>query len=194
MATNFTDVITNNQVELSFTPPQNYFLTCERLPKTVFTVQEFQIPTLSGGEAPMANSLNPARVFIPGDGIDYGTIDITIIIDKNFKAYREFLLWMKAINVPDDTSQFTEYAKDLVTRRGPEFSKTMAHVQLFGTDAGNRPIASWKFNNAFPISLSGPNYSSSQLDVEPLTCTMTFRYMYFEHETYTNGQANKDAI
>ena len=75
MATNFTDVITNNQVELSFTPPQNYFLTCERLPKTVFTVQEFQIPTLSGGEAPMANSLNPARVFIPGDGIDYGTID-----------------------------------------------------------------------------------------------------------------------
>ena len=69
MATNFTDVITNRQVELSFTPPQNYFLTCERLPKVVFTVQSFTIPTINGGESVLPNSLNPTRMYVPGDGI-----------------------------------------------------------------------------------------------------------------------------
>ena len=193
MATNFTDVITNRQVELSFTPPQNYFLTCERLSKVVFTVQSFTIPTINGGESVLPNSLNPTRMYVPGDGIDYGSLDATVVIDKNFTAYREFLLWMKAINVPESSDQFTEYSKR-IRGSGPEFSKTMTNIELFGTDAGNRPIVAWKFKNAFPISLEGPQYNSSSIDVEPLTCTMTFRYMYFEHETYTDGKANNDSI
>ena len=193
MASNYTDVITKNQIELSFTPPQNYFLTCERLPKIVFTVQEFTIPTLSGGEAVMPNMMNPSRSYIPGDGIDYGTLDLTYLIDKAFAGYRELLLWMKGINAPDDTAQSATY-KDLIKTSAPDFAKTMSHIELFGTDAGNRPIVSWKFKNAFPISLGGPNYNAASLDIEPLIGSIAFRYMYFECETFTNGIANNNSI
>ena len=193
MANTFSDVVVNNQVDLNFTPPQNFFLTAERLPKLVFTIQDFSIPTLVGGEANLPNSLNPGRVYIPGDGLDYGTLEVNYVIDKEFKTYREILKWIKGITAPESGDQSKDY-QETIARRQPAFSKFFSNIELFGTDAGNRPLISWKFRDAFPIGIGGPSYDSKSQDVDPLIGNVSFRYMYFECETYTNGKANNDKI
>jgi len=193
MAKLFSEVVSNNQVELNFTPPQNFFLTAERMPKLVFTIQEFTIPTIVAGETNLPNSLNPNRAFIPGDGIDYGTLEISFLIDKEFKTYREITSWLKGITAPETGDQATNY-QNSITRLQPSFSKFFSNIELFGTDAGNRPLVSWKFKDAFPIGLGGPNYDAKSMDVEPLVGTVSFRYLYFECETFTNGRSNNDKI
>lgn len=193
MANTYSQVVTNNQVDLNFTPPQNFFLTAERLPKLVFTIQDFTIPSIVAGETNLPVSLNPNRAFIPGDGIDYGTLEISYLIDKQFKTYREILKWMKGITAPESGTQSSDY-QDSITRQQPPFAKGMSNIELFGTDAGNRPVISWKFRDAFPIQIGGPTYDSKVLDVEPLTGNVSFRYLYFECETFTEGRANNDKI
>ena len=189
----FSDVVSNNQVDLNFTPPQNFFLTAERLPKLVFTITEFTIPTLVAGESNLPISQNPGRVYIPGDGLDYGTLEINYIIDKEFKTYREIIKWIKGITAPETGDQSKNY-QESIPRRQPAFAKSFSNIELFGTDAGNRPLISWKFKDAFPIGIGGPSYDSKTQDVEPLIGTVSFRYMYFECETFTNGQSNNDKI
>jgi len=193
MANTYSEVAINNQVELNFTPPQNFFLTAERLPKLVFTIQDFTIPTLVAGESILPNSLNPGRVYIPGDGLDYGTLEINYVIDKEFKTYREIIRWIKGITAPETGDQATNY-QNSIPRRQPAHAKFFSNIELFGTDAGNKALISWKFKDAFPIGVGGPTYDSKTLDVEPLVGSVSFRYMYFECETYTNGQANNDKI
>ena len=193
MANTYSQVANNNQVDLNFTPPQNFFMTAERLPKLVFTIQDFQIPSLVAGEANLPLSLNPNRAFIPGDGIDYGTLEVTYLIDKQFKTYRETLNWMKGITAPESGTQSKNYTNS-ISRQQPAFAKGMSNIELFGTDAGNRPVVSWKFRDAFPIQIGGPNFDSKTQDVEPLVGSISFRYLYFEIETFTDGQANNDRI
>ena len=192
MANTYSDV-TGGQLELSWAPPQNFFIAIERLPGLQFTVQQVNVPPVSGGEAPMPTRFNSGRAFIPGDTVDYAQLDATFLIDKNFKTYQAILKWVKGINNPEGGTQFDDFIDDQ-TSLGPKFGKTMSNITLFGTDASNQPVAEWKFFNAFPISIDGPQFDSTRLDMEYMTASASFRYMYLEFTTYTNGAKNNDTI
>ena len=195
MALNYSDVI-NKQVELSFTPPQNFFLAVDKLPSIMYTCQQINVPTISGGEAVLSNRLNPTRTYIPGDGLDYSQMDVVFLLDKKFVGYRAVLEWLKGINMPESTEQYVDWTsgKNNPGRNDPKFSKTMSNMTLFGTSADNKPIMQWNIYNAFPISLDGPQYDATNADIEYLTAAVSFRYSYFTHQTYTNGKLNIDPI
>lgn len=186
MAINFTDVA-NRQVELSYTPPQNFVMVIEKLPQVVFTCQQIQIPTISAGEALLSNRYNPSKTYIPGDGIDYSNVDVTFLIDKEFKGYRSILQWMKQNGAPESPSQHGDVY-------GNDFNKTMSNITIIGTNAANEPIIQWNFHDCFPVSLDGVQYDSTQPDIMYLTCSVSFRCHYFTHQTYTSGQLNPDLI
>jgi len=187
----FNDVI-NKQVELSFTPAQNFFMSIDNLPAVQFTVQQIQIPPVNGGEAAVSNRMNPGKSYVPGESLDYSTLDVTFLLDKEFKAYRSILAWIKGINSADDTSQIQGWTGDL--NGNMDYSKTMSNITVFGADAGMNPLYHWDFKGAFPVSLDGPQFDSTQPDIEYISATVSFRYSYFEHQTYTAGVANDDII
>ena len=114
------------------------------------------------------------------------------------KGYRQILEWMKGMIAPESYDQFAEYTKKNVTERPdarePGFLNTMSNISLFAADADLKPLAEWKFFDAFPISLDGPQYDAARQDVEYLTSTSSFKFLYFEHSTYTNGAKNNDKI
>ena len=74
--------VTAQQTELSFAPPQNFFLAVERLPRLQFTVQQVNVPPISGGEAAIPTRFNSGRAFMPGDTVDYAQLDVTFLIDN----------------------------------------------------------------------------------------------------------------
>jgi hypothetical protein len=185
----YTDVI-NRQVELSYVPPQNFYMVVDLLPTVTFNAQQIQIPTISGGEALLSNRFNPSKAFIPGDGIDFGNLDVTFLIDKEFRTYLSILQWMKGTYAPETTQQFKEYTESRDNISGTKFSKTMSNITVVATDAGNQPLIHWNFYNCFPVSLDGPQFDSTQPDINYLTSTVSFRHHYFTCQTYTNGQLN----
>mgnify|MGYP001230159829 FL=1 len=196
MALNFDDMIAR-QTELSFAAPQHFFITIEKLPDIVYTVQQANVPVISAGEAILSNPFNQTRS-VPGDTLDYSQLDVTFLVDKEMKGYRQILKWMKGMINPESFDQFNEYVKENVTSRPdarePGFLNTMSNMSLFAADADLKPLAEWKFIDAFPISLDGPQYDSTNPQVDYLTATSSFKFMYFEHATYKNGAKNNDII
>ena len=174
----------NNQVELSFTPPQAFFMVVEKLPSTVFTLQRVQIPVINGEEITMPSSMNPSRTMIPGSGLDYSVLSCDFIIDKHFKAYREILNWFKGIAAPEDKA----------VQAIKPFTDTMSNINIVATDASNTPIALWNFVDAFPISVDGPMFDATMPDIEYLTSNVTFRHKYYTFTTYTNGASDNNTI
>lgn len=186
--------VTAQQTELSFAPPQNFFLAVERLPRLQFTVQQVNVPPISGGEAAIPTRFNSGRAFMPGDTVDYAQLDVTFLIDKHFKTYQSILKWLKGINNPEGGTQFQDFLDNVETQSNTDYAKTMSNITLMGTDSANQPVAEWKFFNAFPISVDGPQYDATRQDIEYLTAAVSFRYMYLEFSTYTNGAKNNDTI
>lgn len=195
MALDYKDIAAR-QPELSYVAPQGFFMTINKIPQVVYNLQTVTIPTISGTEAPLQNPINPNSAFIPGDSLDYGQLDCGFIIDKDWRTYRSILDWTKGILKPDGYSQYSEWVEE--ARDDPdlrdEFARTMSDIRVFATDAANTPTAEWVFKNAFPISLDGPAFEATAQDVEYLQANVTFRFMYFEHITYTGGASNHNNI
>lgn len=187
--------IIERQPELSFVPPQNFFVIFDKIPQIVFNCQQVQIPTVSAGEVALNNRFNGTNTFIPGDSFDYSNLDITFLLEKNFRNYNTVLKWMKAAATPESASQFTEWVEEQsndYSRQG--YGTLMSDCTVYGTDAANDILVEWKFKNAFPVSLDGPAFDASAQDIEYLTSTVSIRYSYFTTTTYTNGAVNNDTI
>jgi hypothetical protein len=193
MALSYND-ISSRIPELSYVPPQNFYAVIELLPAVVFNIQQLQIPTLNGGEVPLPNRMNPSRTFIPGNGLDYSSLDITFLIDKQFANYRSVLEWLKGINHPENFDQYNNWVNKSTSSTQSGFSSTTSNITVFGCDAGNNPLIHWNFKDCFPISLDGPRYDAALADINYITSVVSFRYTYFECQTYTDGRLNNDKI
>lgn len=182
MSNSVTDIIQNQQ-ELSFVPPQNFFMVIERLSGTQFFLQRIQIPVLSGDEIVQSTPMNPNHTMIPGSGMEYSVLSADFIIDKYFENYKQILEWFKGNYAPED-----KYEQSL------KFSDQVSSITVIGTDAGNDPVCHWNFIDCFPISMDGPMFDATMPDIEYLTSNVTFRFKYFTFSTYTNGTDNQDNI
>ena len=188
------DTVSSRIPELSFVAPQNFYAVAENLPQVVFCLQGLTIPNLTGGEVNLPNRLNSGRAFIPGNGVDYSSLDFTFLIDKNFENYRSVLNWLKAINHPESHEQYKNYVTSSTSSTLEDFSRTTSNITVFGCDDGNNPLVHWNFINCFPISIDGPTYDSTSANIDYITSTASFRYLYFENQTYTNGRLNNNNI
>ena len=182
MAASILDRIAKQQ-ELSFVPPQNFYMAIEKLPDTAFMLQRTQIPVISGDESLMSSGVNPGKSMMPGTGMEYSVLSCDFIIDKYFNNYKEILGWFKGMYAPDDKGVQAYAWKD-----------TTSEITIIGTDSANVPVAHWHFNSAFPISMDGPAFDATMPDVEYLVSNVTFRFLYYKFSTYTNGADNHDNI
>ena len=171
----YQDVL-DNQLELSFVPPQNFYMVIERLKGTAFMLQRVQIPILSGDEITQSTPMNSGHTMIPGSSMEYSVLSCDFIIDKYFKNYKEVFQWFKNNYAPEDKGA-----------QWVSWQDTMSEITLVGTDAANVPICHWQFYDAFPISMDGPMYDATMPDVEYMVSNVTFRYKYFTFTPYTNG-------
>lgn len=175
MATSYTSKLTD-QLELSFVPPQNFFMVVERLKGTQFMLQRVQIPVLSGDEIIQSTPMNSGKTMIPGSSMEYSVLSCDFIIDKYLKNYKEVLAWFKANYAPEDKAAQWE-----------SWDNTMSRITVIGTDSGNTPVCTWDFEDCFPISMDGPMFDATMPDVEYLTSNVTFRFKYFN---FTDNEGN----
>jgi hypothetical protein len=93
-----------------------------------------------------------------GDTISYDTLSLRFAIDEDLKNYREIFDWMISNR-----------------ENGLDFSDMILSV-LTNHNNGNREF---QFRDAFPISLSGVEFTTQATDVEYLQADVSFRYSEF---------------
>ena len=150
----------------NFLNPSSFVLTLDSQSYSgaEFTIQTMILPDVSVEEAPLNfKQINVGRA---GDKINFGTFEISYLIDEDLLNYKEIFDWMKAnVETKHSTTTSSDHYRDLT---------------LTVMNSANNVTKQIKFVDAYPTSLSSLPFDITTTDVEYLTAVATFQYSYYE--------------
>lgn len=127
-----------------------------------------------GASVPITEMPVPRIRNIPyaGDAIDYGQLDIELILDEDLKSYTEMQNWLERIvNQPN------------LTRREAEnqgVDPTSADITVTILTSHNNANLRIKYNDCIPISLGQITLASTGGSLSYITFSASFRFRDFE--------------
>ena len=165
MSSNLTD-------NLNMLAPGNFKVTIDssEFANLQFFCTTANVPTVSSTE--VLQGYTHKNGYFPGDTIEYGTFEVTFIVDEEMKNYIEIYNWIK---------EGAGYDGDEIQR-----GRQILHVDKFkdivlsvltSKNTTNKQI---RFTDAFPTSLGDLAFTTQDTAVEYITCTVSFRYNKFE--------------
>lgn len=150
----------------NFLNPSSFVLTLDSQSYSgaEFTIQTMILPDVSVEEAPLQfKQINVGRA---GDKINFGTFEISYLIDEDLLNYKEIFDWMKSlVETKHSTATSSDHYRDMT---------------LTVMNSANNVTKQIKFVDAYPTSLSSIPFDITTTDVEYLTAVATFQYSYYE--------------
>lgn len=157
--------------------PSNFIFSIHKIPDTTFFVQEANLPDLTLGSASMSTPLSD--IPIPGDKLEFGTLNIGFMVDENYTNYQKLTEWILALGYPVSHSQFTEFINKQENNL-TEHLKTVSDATLGILDSSMQPIATYTFIDCYPIKVGGFQFSTEITNPTPLKATATFAFNYYK--------------
>lgn len=150
----------------NFLNPSSFVLTLDSQSYSgaEFTIQTMILPDVSVEEAPLNfKQINVGRA---GDKINFGTFEISYLIDEDLLNYKEIFDWMKSnVETKHSTATSSDHYRDMT---------------LTVMNSANNVTKQIKFVDAYPTSLSSIPFDITTTDVEYLTAVASFRYSYYQ--------------
>lgn len=164
--------LTTNRNTLTNT---GFAFSLARSPNLNFFVTRIQLPNIS---LPASNGMPTpfAKIQVPGDKIEFGTVDITFLLDENMNCYTEMASWMFALGFPESFDQYRQLASQA------EGFRDVSDGTLSIMDSNFAPVMHYRFVDMFPTNLSGIEMSASNTDATPIEMTVSFAYTRFTFE------------
>lgn len=138
-----------------------------------FNIQTANLPSIQVNPKEVPTPVGATHV--AGDKVQYETLELSFIVDESLNDWRECYNWMRALAPThlDSTlyNQYTNYDKDLYTSATLFILTNSLHVNVKCT-----------FHNLFPISLTGLDFSTKDVEDRKLFSTVTFAYDYYDLE------------
>lgn len=165
-------VVSNRPENMNFLSPLNFKFQIKRTPSLNFFVQKVNIPGLT---LPNIDENNPLiRIPYPGDHLLFDELIVSFKVDENLENYMEIHNWLRSLGKPS----FDEY-KNLKTKLTYTGESLYSDISLTILTSHKNPNYEVLFNNAYPISLSGIEFSTTAEDVTYLEATATFKYVLY---------------
>ena len=180
--------------KLDYASPTQFKFGIHQLPKVEFFTLSANVPGISAGVVTRATPFKD--IPIVGDKLTYDNLSITFQVDEYLENYVSLHNWMKGIGFPTNRQEFRTYRD--VTSNTPAGGKEPS-IDVIGSatpdkalysDAylmvlsnKNNPIVEVNFQNIFPISLGGLDFTQNVTDVEYVTATADFAYQIYEINT-----------
>ena len=197
-----TNSYTRQPTKFDYAEPTKFKFTIIKLPKVEFFVTTANLPGISLG---VAEQITPLKdIPLPGDRLQYDTLNIQFLVDENLENYREIHGWLTGVGFPKNYEQF-QTLQGASTDRFPSTqntgtSKEIGEIKKATQDDGglysdatlmiltskNNANLEVRFRNIYPTSLSGLDYNQQAADVDYLTATVTFEYAIYEFATVGN--------
>ena len=149
-----TNTMQRQPTKFDYASPTQFKFQIQKLPKVEYFTTACNIPGISLNATVQPTPL--ADIPLPGDTISFGDLEITFLVDENLENYREVKYGAQGL--------------------GPIFSDATLNV-LTSKNNANIEV---RFNNVFPISLSGLNFNQQANDIDYLTATVSFKYKLYE--------------
>jgi len=152
----------------------NFRFAIKKLPHVNFFCQSAQIPGFSIASADEGTPF--VKIPFSGEHIEYQPLTISFLVDEDMKNYMEIYNWMRGLAFPDSYDQYKVlFEKPKYTGEGIK-----SEMSVFVLTAAKNPQYNVVFSDAFPVALSGIDFSSASTDVDYAVCTATFKYTSFE--------------
>tara|TARA_B100001057_G_scaffold463167_1_gene516853 strand:+ start:112 stop:753 length:642 start_codon:yes stop_codon:yes gene_type:complete len=190
--------------KLDYASPTQFKFSILKLPKVEFFGTSVNLPGINLNTTTQQTPLKDIPV--PGEKLTFADLEMSFMVDENLENYREIHGWLTGIGFPRDTKQFTELSKsgkdrfpiqgkdttltvpgdgarlkegDTAVPLGPVFSDATLNI-LTSKNNANIEV---RFQNVFPMSLSGLNFNQQAEDVDYLSATVVFKYTIYEFAT-----------
>ena len=147
--------ITDNK---NFLAPGNFKVTIDssEYANIQFFCTSASVPSIS--QAPVSTSFKNFNASVPGDTVDYNTLDLTFVVDEEMKNYLEIHDWM----LENNSSK-------------PKYKDVLLYIQT-NKNTLNKQV---RFHDAFPISLDTLSFTTQDTSVEYISCAVSFSYNKF---------------
>jgi hypothetical protein len=174
-------VLTRNPVNPNPLHPNKFLLQFSRLPNVQYFCQTISVPGVALSEAVITNPF--VDIYAPGEKAIYDLLNITFIVDEQMIAWKEVHDWIRAMTFPFDYAEYRQLGY-LNKMAGIKKDSNMQPQYSDGTltllSSSNNPIATFKFYDLFPTTLSSFPISTTDSPDNIITCDATFRYNYFD--------------
>ena len=189
-----TNIINREPSKLDYASPIQFRFKMAKLPKVEFFVQTANIPGISLGTATVPTPLYDYP--IPGDKINYSTLDISFLVDENLNNYKELHDWINGLGFPKNHTQFANLQGTGADRFPGTTSSTAAtgtstpqplaeggtysDATLTVLNSKNIAVTEIRFRNVYPISLGSLSYDIKASDVDYLQVSSSFNYLNYD--------------
>ena len=184
-----TNVQTRQPSVMDYASPVQFRFKCSKLPKVEFFCQTANIPGIGLGVADIETPLK--SIPFPGDKVTYQDLAISFLVDENLNNYKEIHDWIIGLGAPQNHTQFSTL-RDTGTDRFPGQTTnspnnntvpdggTYSDATLTVLNSKNIAVTEIRFHNIFPTSLGALSYDVQASDVNYLSTSVDFSYMYYE--------------
>ena len=190
-----TNIINREPTKLDYASPIQFRFKMTKIPKVEFFVQTANIPGINLGTATVASPLYDYPV--PGDKINYQSLDISFLVDENLNNYKELHDWISGLGFPSNHQQFA----DLQATGADRFPGSTASSVAMGSKRTPAPLAEGgiysdatltvlnskniakteiRFKNVYPLSLGSLSYDIKASDVDYIAVQASFNYLNYD--------------
>ena len=190
-----TNIINREPTKLDYASPIQFRFKMTKIPKVEFFVQTANIPGINLGTATVASPLYDYPV--PGDKINYQSLDISFLVDENLNNYKELHDWISGLGFPSNHQQFA----DLQAGSADRFPGSTASSVAMGSKRTPAPLAEGgiysdatltvlnskniakteiRFKNVYPTTLGSLSYDIKASDVDYLQVQASFNYLHYD--------------
>ena len=184
-----TNTLSRQPTELDYADPTKFKFSINKLPLVEFFTTSANLPGINLGEAIFPTPFK--QIPIMGDELTYENLEISFLVDEKLANYQEIHGWLTGIGFPQGRTQYA----DLKTEGGqttPSTGKQVGHESVTGMfsdatltimSAKNNPIVEARFEDIYPVALSGLAYNQQEGDINYLTANVTFSYKIYTLHT-----------
>ena len=145
----------------------------KRAPHINFFIQKINIPGLSLASIDVSNPL--IKVPYAGEHLNYEELSISFKVDEDLQNYMEINTWLKSIGKRDYNSYNTISQKSALSGEG-----LFSDISVSILNSHRMPNYEVVYREAFPISLSDIQFDVTADDVDYITATADFRYIFYD--------------
>ena len=169
----------------NFLSPIGFRFMLSNFPEVNYFCQAANLPGLSISGIDVGTPMQ--NIQYSGDEISFEELNIRFVVDENMKNWMAIHDWIIGLGIPN---------KEAVEK----YIKLKAHDEL--TTDGTLSIltsnmnvqAEVRFENMFPLSLSGIEFDSSLTDVEYATATVSFRYDLYSINNLLKNETTYEGV
>ena len=160
---------------ISYLSPVGFRFSVKKLPAVNYFCQAANIPGVSVQSLPIEAPIS--RLYIEGTKPEFEELTVRFVVDEYMKNWQEIYDWVIGLAPSSSTEQRVQYTN--------QEEKYSTGILTLLTGSMN-PQMEFHFLDMFPTNLTALEFDSSQVDVEYLSATATFRYQRYEIKNILN--------